>query len=133
MTKFSGNSGGRMHQENFIACVRERTPEKLNTDVQVGHHSTGWCNLANIAFQTGSAFSKEAASQVKDEIWSSLLEEMQTHLKAHGHELTDSAIKLSPMLEVDVKNEKFVGAHADAANAFLKREYRAPFVVPESV
>lgn len=133
MRKFSGNSGGRMHQENFLACVRERAADKLNTDVQVGHHSTGWCNLANIAFQTGSAFTNDAASQVKDEIWTSLLSEMKTHLKAHGHDLTDSAIKLSPMLEVDVKNEKFVGPHAEAANALLKREYRAPFVVPETV
>lgn len=131
--KFSGNSGGRMHQENFIACVRERTPDKLNTDVQVGHHSTGWCNLANIAFQTGSAFTRDAAGQVSDEIWTGLLDEMQSHLKAHGVEMTDAAIKLSPMLEIDVKNEKFVGAHSDAANALLKRQYRAPFVVPENV
>ncbi len=107
--KFSGNSGGRLHQENFLACVRERTPEKLNTDVQVGHHSTGWCNLANIAFQTGSTFTQAAAGQVKDEIWQNLLTEMQAHLKAHGYELSDAAIKLSPMLEVDVKKRKVCG------------------------
>jgi hypothetical protein len=34
---------------------------------------------------------------------------------------------------VDVEAESFVGEHADAANSFLKREYRAPFVVPELV
>ncbi len=131
--KFAGNSGGRLHQENFLQCVRDRTPEKLNTEVEVGHHSTGWCNLANIAFQTGSAFSPDAASQVKDEIWTSLLDEMRGHLKAYNLELTDANIKLSPMLEIDVKNEKFVGAHAEKANALLKRQYRAPFVVPENV
>ncbi|MCC6510226.1 MAG: Gfo/Idh/MocA family oxidoreductase [Pirellulaceae bacterium] len=131
--KFSGNSGGRLHQENFIACVREGNPAKLNTDVEVGHHSTGWCNLANIAYQTGSAYSVEAASQVKDEIWHSLLTEMQQHLKAYGVELASSQIKLSPMLSIDVKQEKFVGPHAEAANQLLKREYRAPYVVPETV
>ncbi len=129
--KFSGNSGGRMHQENFIACVREGNPAKLNTDVEVGHHSTGWCNLANIAYQTGTAFTQEAASQLKDENWLKLVDEMKQHVKAHGLELTDSQIKLSPMLELDVKQEKFVGANSEAANKLLKREYRAPFVVPE--
>ncbi len=55
-----------------------------------------------------------------DEIWKNLLDEMQSHLKAHGYSLTDDQIKLSPMLEVDVKAEKFVGPHAAAANALLQ-------------
>lgn len=128
--RFVGNSGGKMHQENFIACVREGNSDKLNTDVLVGHHSTGWCNLANIAYQTGSAYSQEAAQQVGDEIWLGLLGEMREHLKAHGLEMSNSQIKLSPVLEIDVKSERFVGKHAEAANKLLKREYRAPYVVP---
>jgi hypothetical protein len=35
------------------------------------------------------------------------------------------------MLEVDVANEVFTGPHAEAANRFLKREYRNGYVVPE--
>ena len=127
--KFTGNSG-KGHQENFIACVREGNPEKLNTDVLIGHHSTGWCNLANIAYQTGSAYSVEASKQIKDEIWLGLLDEMQAHLRAHDVELASSQIKLSPILEIDVHRERFIGEHAEAANKLLKREYRAPFVVP---
>jgi predicted dehydrogenase len=129
--KFSGNSGGKLHQENFIACVREGSPAKLNTDVLVGHHSTGWCNLANIAYQTGQTFTTDAAKQIQEEIWSGLVDEMQQHLKAHGVELTAEQIKLSPILEIDVAQERFVGPHAAAANGLLKREYRLPFVVPE--
>ena len=129
LRKFSGNSG-RGHQENFIACVREGSPDKLNTDVLIGHHSTGWCNLANIAYQTGSTFNADAAHQIKDEIWSGLLHEMQEHLQAHGVELTSRDIKLSPVLEIDIERERFIGQHADAANKLLKREYREPFVVP---
>ena len=34
-------------------------------------------------------------------------------------------------LEVDAEREVFVGQHAQAANAFLKREYPAPYIVPE--
>ncbi len=129
--KFSGNSGGRLHHENFIACVRDRNSSALNTDVQVGHHSTGWCNLANIAYQTGATFTVEGSKQIDNEIWTGLVSEMKEHLKAHQVELTSDQIKLSPVLEIDVAKEKFVGAHADAANALLKRQYRAPYVVPE--
>ena len=47
--EFKGNKGGSMHQENFIDAVRSRDSSLLKADVQVGHDSTGWCNLANIA------------------------------------------------------------------------------------
>ena len=129
MRKFKGDTG-KTHQQNFIECMREGNPEKLNADVLIGHHSTGWCNLANIAYQSGSAYSEEAAKQIGDEIWTGLLGEMRDHLQAHGIKMNDSQIKLSPVLQIDVKSERFVGAHAEAANQLLKREYRAPFVVP---
>ena len=129
MRKFTGKTGN-LHQINFIECVREGSPAKLNTEVLVGHHSTGWCNLANIAFQSGSAYSADAAGEIKDEIWSGLLDEMQQHMRAHGVELASSDIRLSPVLEIDVQRERFIGNHAEAANKLLKREYRAPFVVP---
>jgi hypothetical protein len=37
------------------------------------------------------------------------------------------------MLEFDVERETFVGDHANAANRYLKREYREPFIVREIV
>jgi hypothetical protein len=129
--KFSGNTGHMLHQRNFIDCVRERNSEKLNTDVLVGHHSTGWCNLANIAFQAGSRFDRDAAAQLQEPAWTSLLEEMDQHLAAHGVKLESDAIQLSPMLHIDAQREVFVGDHAEQANAWLKRQYRAPYVVPE--
>jgi hypothetical protein len=131
MAKFSGKGGNGLHQENFLAAVRSRDSSILNTDVQIGHHSTGWCNLANIAFRAGSHFTQDRASEIKDPNWGQLLEEMQKHLAAHGSSLSNSEIKLSPVLEVDTVKEEFVGTHAEVANRFLKREYRAPFVVPE--
>jgi hypothetical protein len=36
-------------------------------------------------------------------------------------------------LHFDTKGEVFVGDGAKEANAFLSREYREPFVVPEQV
>ena len=105
----------------------------LNTDVQVGHDSTGWCNLANIAFQTGKAFSKEDAKGVQVPEWTALVEEMESHLKAHSLDISKADLKLSQMLTIDPKTQRFVGEGSEAANKFMKREYRAPFVVPEQV
>jgi hypothetical protein len=131
--KFSGNSGGRIHQENFLEAVRSRKPETLNTDVQVGHDSTGWCNLANIAFMTGGSFHWSDAKNLNIKEWNTLLTEMSDHLNAHGLDIEKSNIKLSHMLTIDSATQRFVGDHATLANRFIKREYRAPFVVPESV
>ena len=122
-----------MHQQNFIDAVRSRDSSSLNADVEVGHDSTGWCNLANIAFQTGKPFTHKDAGQVSGDhgIWQSMVEEMQKHLATHSVKIESDDIMLSPMLTVDSDQDKFVGDHADAANAFWKREYRAPYVVPE--
>ncbi|MCA9038540.1 MAG: gfo/Idh/MocA family oxidoreductase, partial [Planctomycetaceae bacterium] len=131
--RFKGNSGNGIHQQNFIDSVRSRDTSSLNTDVQIGHHSTGWCNLANIAFQTGSAWNAENAASVTGDhgVWGSLLEEMKEHLGAYNLSFADKGIRLSPMLNLDIASERFVGEHAEAANALLKRQYREPYVVPE--
>lgn len=133
--KFKGTGGNGAHQQNFIDAVRSRDSSELNTDVEVGHHSTGWCNLANIAFRVGETFTHDAAQQVSGEggIWSGLLEETEQHLSSHGIEIESSEIKLSPMLELDVKQEHFVGEQAQQANQLLKRKYRKGYEVPEIV
>ncbi|MEZ6124736.1 MAG: Gfo/Idh/MocA family oxidoreductase [Planctomycetaceae bacterium] len=131
--RFKGNSGNGIHQQNFIDAVRSRNVSSLNTDVEVGHYSTGWCNLANIAFQTGKPFRSRDASVVTGDsgIWQGLVAEMEQHLKAHDVKLESDDIHLSPLLTFDPAAEAFTGEHADAANAFMKRQYRAPYVVPE--
>lgn len=129
--RFKGNNGDILHQANFVDAVRKQDRSLLNTEVAVGNDSTGWCNLANIAFRAGNEFSAEQAASLTLERWSELLGEMDAHLKAHDIALSSDAIKLSPMLELDAKTEQFVGATADQANQFLKRQYRKGFEVPE--
>ncbi|MBT4867590.1 MAG: Gfo/Idh/MocA family oxidoreductase [Planctomycetaceae bacterium] len=132
---FKGRGGNGLHQQNFIDAVRSRDASSLNTDVQVGHLSTGWCNLANIAFRAGSTFSHAAAKEVTGDrgVWGSLLGETERHLGTHNIKIESTQIKLSPMLTVDVENELFIGDHAKTANAFLKRQYRKGYEVPEIV
>lgn len=131
--KFRGNSGSGLHQANFIDAVRASDPGMLNTEVKVGHDSTGWCNMANIAYLAGTRFSRDSAAEVQGDhgVWNSLLDEMEKHLGSHDIAIDSDQIRLSPMLELDPEKEVFVGEHAEAANRFLKRDYRAPYVVPE--
>ena len=129
---FKGTSGEGTHQQNFIDAVRSRDASSLNAEVQLGHDSTGWCNLANVAFRAGDTFTHEAAKQVEgdDGVFSGLIEEMEKHLKGHHIDIASDQIRLSPMLTVDAEKETFVGEHSDRANSFLRRQYRQGFEVP---
>ena len=129
--KFSGNSGNKIHQRNFIDCVRSRSTSELNTPLEMGNASTGWCNLANIAFQVGELYSEDAATLLAAEVplWGKLREEMQAHLQTHSVAMTE--LRLSPVLEFSTDKRAFHGPAAERANALLRREYRAPYVVPE--
>jgi predicted dehydrogenase len=131
--RFKGNSGHGLHQRNFIDCVLSRDSSKLMTEVKVGHDSTGWCNLANVAFRAGGPFSEQAARNVDQDLWQKVVEEMSLLLKSHGMTMENAGLSLSPMLTMDVAKEQFVGEGSQQANSFLRREYRAPFVVPDQV
>ena len=52
--KFKGDSGAR-HQRNFVDAVFAHDRKKLNAEVQIGHQSTAWCNLADVAQRAGNA------------------------------------------------------------------------------
>ncbi|MFH5805586.1 Gfo/Idh/MocA family protein [Alienimonas sp. DA493] len=133
MKKFRGGDMSRIHFQNFIDAVRSRKKEELHAEIEVGHHSTGWCNLANVGFRVGGAVSGKDAGNldVGTDVWPMVLEEMERQLKPFGVSPADDVIHFSPMLNHDPQSERFTGEHADVANAFLKREYRDGYVVPE--
>jgi hypothetical protein len=56
---------------------------------------------------------------------------MAEHLAANQVDLRKTPATLGVTLTVDGKAERFTGPDAAAANAMLKRNYRAPFVVPQ--
>ena len=129
--RFKGNSGGSDHHKNFLDAVRARDSKRLHADVQVGHDSTGWCNLANIAFQSAKPYDAELANSLDVPEWKALLGEMKDHLQAHSLEMDAAGMRMSQMLHIDPNTERFVGEGAEQANQYIKRQYRAPFVVPE--
>ena len=54
-------------------------------------------------------------------------------MTAHSLHMEEAGLKIGPMLTIDPKTEQFIGNDSEQANKLLKREYRAPFVVPEIV
>lgn len=129
--KFKGNSGSVVHMGNFCLAVIANDPTMLNADVEVGNDSTGWCNLANVSFRAGSQMTVEQAREVKEPQWQNVMDEMEQHLGVYGMKTSDQEIKMSPMMELSEDGSQFVGEGAEAANVFLKREYRKGFEVPE--
>ena len=65
--------------------------------------------------------------------YSPLMGDAGTHFRTAWRDanIEGGKVILSPMLSVDAESEKFIGEHSEAANRFLKREYRAPYVVPQ--
>jgi predicted dehydrogenase len=129
---FKGGDIVRLHIENFFAAMRSRDQHSLNAEVQIGHDSTGWCNLANVGYQTASSFDAEQvkAAGASIEAWPKLMEEVERQLQPLNVKVPD--LLVSPKLSHDAKTERFVGDHADIANKFLKRtSYRKGYEFPE--
>jgi predicted dehydrogenase len=128
--EFKGNSS---HYANFIAAVRSRKETGLHAPLLQGHLSTSLCHLANITQATGRDLH---ASEIREQLTSrSDLAEafgrMTENLAANGVNLDVTAARLGAPLTFDAATEKFTGDHAAAANALLRRDYRAPFTVPQ--
>ncbi len=128
---FKGTRGDVMHQATFIEAVRKHDRSILNAEVEVGNDSTGWCNLANVAYLAGSQFSRDQASSIELQQWTDLMVAMDKHLESHDIGLESNGIQLSRMLTLDEQTEQFVGEGSDVANRFLKRKYRKGYEVPE--
>jgi hypothetical protein len=129
--KFKGDAGAN-HQRNFVDAVFAHDRTKLNAEVQIGHQSTAWCNLADAARRAGGDYNHEQALAVRKDYkpWDELVELIEGHLKKNSVDLKNSKFELGPTLEFDSEKQKFVGDGADRANKFLHREYREQFEVP---
>lgn len=132
LKKFTGASS---HAGNFIDVVRSRKLSDLRAPIQEGHASAALAHLANISHRLGRAAAPEAvreqfrASQELSGSFARLTE----HLAANAVDLAQTPLTLGLPLAFDPGAEHCTGENAAAANALLTREYRKPYVVPESV
>jgi predicted dehydrogenase len=127
--RFTGDSGDG-HQRNFVDAVLARNRNLLNAEVQIGHQSTAWCNLTDVAIRVGGAYSHDQAAGIGQppDSWSEIIELIERHLRVNSVEFANR-LRLSPVLEFKSAAEQFSGDHAGEANDLLHREYRQPFQV----
>jgi predicted dehydrogenase len=123
--------GGGDHYKNWTDAIRNNNPAELNAEILEGHISAALCHLPNISVRvgekkpldtidvfTGNAAGEEAFSRMKQHLAENMVK-------------PNVAFTAGKALSIDTEKESFVGD--EAANKLLKREYRAPWVVPEQV
>jgi predicted dehydrogenase len=132
VTEFKGKD---RHMENFIDVVRSRKTTELYGPVGEGHMSSSLCHLGNISHRLGRATADVALRETikSDAAMSEATGRMLEHLKANNVDLGNTPLTLGVPLILDTEALQFAGPDAARANALLKREYRAPFVVPTLV
>lgn len=127
-------TGGAGHDANFIDGVRTGSNKSLAAEIEVGHMSTTLCHQANIAWRVGKATPveevRESFKQHEDAL--NTLESILTQLEGNEVDLKAKPFIAGPKLSYDLKTETFTGGHAEAANVFVKRPFREPFIVPEN-
>jgi predicted dehydrogenase len=129
--KFNGDAGAS-HPRNFVDAVHARNRKLLNAEVEIGHQSSAWCNLANIACRVGSPYADKSTRAIGEGFWpwGTLVGLTREHLASNDVDIDNAGFKCSPVLEFDAQKQQFIGEHAEEANNHLRREYRHQFEVP---
>jgi predicted dehydrogenase len=123
----------------FINAIRTRKPEDNNCDAEVAHYSAACCHLGNISYRLGIGTpgdyknAEKMASQNKNKEVAAALEKIRDNCKAFSLPIDDMTWVIGPELTFDPTAERFTDEQAEAANKLLRRDYRAPYVVPETV
>ena len=122
------------HFNNFVNAVRSRKQEDLHAEILEGHQSTSLCHAGNISWRLGAEATPQDVSEqlskltVHDDVQDTLNRTI-SHLKDNEVDVQKNKLTLGVLLKPHAENETFVDNAA--ANAFLTKEYRAPFVVPK--
>jgi len=134
MQPFKGDGGGG-HMRNFIDAVRNRNASDLRCPIEKGHYGAAMGHMGNISYRVGQEASPEelrGAISGNEELLDAY-NRYSGHLADWNIDLKHTPWTLGPTLEYDAATERFTGAMADKANAYLHRQDRAPFIVPGNV
>jgi hypothetical protein len=120
---------------SFLQAVRSRKVTDCNADVELGHLSCVLVHAANISYRLGETVPFNAKSQKLGDNHEVVetFHHLTNNLQGVGVRLEETSYQLGRTLALDPKSERFIGEGADKANAFLTRNYRNPFVVPEKL
>jgi predicted dehydrogenase len=124
-------AGAGEHFRNFTDAVKSRKREMLNSEVLEGHLSTALCHLANISYRLGASKPfAEAGKALPTAPAQEAGDRLVAHLKENGVETDKVECRIGRPVAIDTKTEKCAD---EEANKLLTREYRKPYVVPETV
>ena len=124
--------GAGDHFLNFTDAARSGKAADLRAPIEEGHLSSALCHLGNISFRLGGLHAMYKVRPFGDnEEASNTFDRFKEHMVANDVQPDQTQLTVGKLLTVDPKTERFVGD--DEANKLLTREYRKPFVVPESV
>ena len=128
LEKFPGN-GGMDHQQNFVDAVISRRGEDLRANIVSAERSSAVAHLANASYLSGSEVDGKAidAAVGGNETLTTIVAEQRTQLAAWG--IDDPKYRLGMKLEIDPATATVKNSGADQRQ--IKRDYRAPFVVPD--
>ena len=121
---------------NFIDVVRDRSIP-LNAPIDKGIYASGLCHWGNMAYRSGQPANLTTCREKvgNNAVMQASIDTVIANLKDVFGDSVDleTAIpwQCSEKLEIDKENERFVGD--TAANNYLKRVPREPFVVPDEV
>ena len=124
-------AGAGEHFRNFADAVRARKREMLNSDVQDGHLSSSLCHLANVSYRLGTMKPRAAFVGYAADALGEATERMFKHLADNGLKDAQIELRIGKPLAVDASTLRLPGD--PAADALLGREYRKPFVMPDTV
>ena len=122
---------------NFIDCVKNNTPDKVNAPILEGHYSAAVCHLGNASYRMGElttlAKCREAVGD--NAIMQTVIDETLSNVKnvlGDGIDLAkDVPWTLGKKLSINNDTEVFDGD--EKATALLTRPERDPFIVPKEV
>jgi predicted dehydrogenase len=120
------------HFQNFADAVRSGKASDLRAPIEEGHLSSALCHLGNISYRLGGLHAMYKVRPFPDnDDAADTFDRFKDHMTANDVQPDQTQITVGKTLTVDPKTERFMGD--DEANQMLSREYRKPFVVPESV
>ncbi|UCD51116.1 MAG: Gfo/Idh/MocA family oxidoreductase [Phycisphaerales bacterium] len=132
--QFKGD-GGADHQANFIKAVHSRRVSDLRADILQGHISATLCHMANISYRLAYTMPPSSVREAvaDNQVLAESADRLLSHVKANDIDLKANPVRVGSRLQFDIPRERFTGEQSEWANMFLKRVYRPPFVVPETV
>ena len=120
--------------QNFINCVRDNTPDKLNAPITEGHFSAGICHLGNVSYRSGSTAALSACRDAvgNNPIMQQTIDETLENVQFCLPELDlNKDVSWTLGKKISINNDTFQIDGMPDVNALLTRPQRAPFIVPK--